>query len=525
MRKEIIAAVITESVNKFLAAQDVRPGFTVKIEYPANPDFGDYATPIAMELAKQLKKPPLQIADGIAALCSHDIFESVQVAKPGFINMKLSKRAVSSGIRAILTDDTYGKNGEQDPKRILLEFVSANPTGPLHIGHGRWAAIGDTLARILRYAGNSVDCEFYVNNAGVQIENLRRSVAAVQQGAAIPEDGYHGAYIKELAARGGDPAEHMLSEHQELLARFGVPFDRFFSEKALRESGAVERVIQLLKEKGHVFEQEGALWFRSTAFGDDKDRVLKKSDGAYTYFAVDIAYHQEKISRAYEKLINVLGADHHGYVARLIAAVHVLSDGKTKIDVIIGQLVRLFRGKEVVRMSKRTGDMITLAEVIDEIGIDPARYFLLMRSAHTSLDFDLELAKKQDNENPVYYLQYAYARICNIFVQLKEKDLSYDPATVFDLEPITNPLTDALAKILLRFPDEVLEVSRTYEVHRMTQYLYDVASALHRFYYDNVVLDHTNDTTRAMRLTLVRAVQRVLFIGFDLIGIAKKESM
>lgn len=533
MWKERIAKVLLKAYNEYASEQGIEGLNEIKIDYPAKDIVCDYASPTAMESAKVFRKNPRQIAEGIIEKLDKSMFEKVECVGPGFINFTLSSDTLNSAVNEIVENADYGKDIVKEPEKMLLEYVSANPTGPLHIGHGRWAAIGDTLARCLNYAGHKAEREFYINDAGVQIKKLNASVEAVANGVPVPEDGYHGSYIKDLAeelkqaqANGDEISakELIRKEQEELLSSFGVEFDKWFSEESLRNAGEVEKTIEELREGGYLYEKEGALWFMSTDFGDDKDRVLKKSDGEFTYFAVDIAYHKNKVARGYDRLINVLGADHHGYVARLNAAVEVLSKGKTKLSPIIGQLVRLFRGDEQVRMSKRTGDMISLQDVINEIGPDAVRLFLSMRSANQTLDFDLELAKKKDNENPVYYLQYAYARVSNIFLQLKEKGLTFNESAGFDINASSDEETRKLALSLIRFPDELLDVCSGFEVHRLAAYLYDTAAALHKFYYKNTVLDD-NDDVRNSRLSLMRALRVILGIGFDLLGIEKKESM
>ncbi|MEI0844682.1 arginine--tRNA ligase [Brachyspira pilosicoli] len=525
MLKKIVSDIIKEALCNYLKDTDVENiDSYIDIGYTVDEKFGDYASPVAMRLAKALKKNPFDIANDIVKLIDKKYFDNVEVARPGFINLTLSKDYINECINQLLEDDDYGKNSAEDKKRILVEYVSANPTGPLHIGHGRWAAIGSALSNILKYVGHDVYQEFYVNDAGEQITKLNESVNAVKEGREIPEDGYHGAYIKDIAKMEGVPKDIILEQQRKLLERFRTYMDNYASELKIREGGELEKTMDYLNEKGLLFEEDNATWFRSTKYGDDKDRVVKKSNGSYTYFAPDITYHKNKIDRGYKYLIDILGADHHGYVPRITAAVRAVSDDTADLKVILGQLVRLYRGNELVRMSKRTGDMISLEEVIDEIGVDPTRYFLLMRSYSSSLDFDLELAKKKDNDNPVYYVQYAYARVCNIFFKLEEKNMKYDYNKKFDINKISNESTLKLAKMILRFPDEIYESAKSLEVYTLLNYTYDVASALHKFYYDNIVLEE-NDDIRQERLTLIRAVKKILGICFDIIGITKIERM
>lgn len=525
MLKKIVSDIIKEALCNYLKDTDVENiDSYIDIGYTVDEKFGDYASPVAMRLSKALKKNPFDIANDIVKLIDKKYFDNVEVARPGFINLTLSKDYINECINKLLEDDDYGKNSAEDKKKILIEYVSANPTGPLHIGHGRWAAIGSALSNILKYVGHDVYQEFYVNDAGEQITKLNESVNAVKEGREIPEDGYHGAYIKDIAKMEGVPKDIILEQQRKLLERFRTYMDNYASELKIREGGELEKTMDYLNEKGLLFEEDNATWFRSTKYGDDKDRVVKKSNGSYTYFAPDITYHKNKIDRGYKYLIDILGADHHGYVPRITAAVRAVSDDTADLKVILGQLVRLYRGNELVRMSKRTGDMISLEEVIDEIGVDPTRYFLLMRSYSSSLDFDLELAKKKDNDNPVYYVQYAYARVCNIFFKLEEKNMKYDYNKKFDINKISNESTFKLAKMILRFPDEIYESAKSLEVYTLLNYTYDVASALHKFYYDNIVLEE-NDDIRQERLTLIRAVKKILGICFDIIGITKIERM
>lgn len=538
MIKQELVAIIEKALNKYLADNSITlegSTPTIEVEYATDYKFGDYACAIAMRLSKALKKNPFDIATAIVEIISSSednaFFKNIEVARPGFINMRLSDSYISSEIKSVLSEKEYKKNIVVHPENIQIEYVSANPTGPLHIGHGRWAAIGDSLSRLLTYVGHTVYREFYVNDAGVQIENLNKSIAAAQDGKPIPEDGYHGVYIKDVAKlskeTGREPKDILLAEQESVLKDFRCEFDNFASEAEVRSNNGVENVMDFLAEKGATFEEDGALWFRSTSFGDDKDRVLKKSDGDYTYFANDIAYHKTKVERKFDALVNILGADHHGYMSRIVSAVNMLSGGKISLHVILGQLVRLYRDGEVVKMSKRTGDIISLEEVIEEIGIDSTRYFLVMRSANTTLDFDLDVAKKQDNENPVYYVQYAYARICNILLKLKEKNMSFDENATFDIsliETAEDENTQKLAKTVLSFADELMSSANNYEVHQIVTYTYELASCFHRFYYSNIVLDE-DESIRTQRLLLALATKKVLGLCFDIIGITKLESM
>ena len=405
MIKKIISNIIKYALDNYLKNlnidNDINIG-NIEIGYSVDDKFGDYACPVGMRLSKRLKKNPMEIAEGIIKnIENNKCFDKIEIAKPGFINLTMSKEYINQSINDLLKNKNYGKNILEEKHKILLEYISANPTGPLHIGHGRWAAIGSALSNLLKYAGHEIYQEFYVNDAGEQIEKLNHSVQAVKDGKEIPEDGYHGDYIKDIAKENGVPKDIILESQKKILKRFGVEMDNYALESKIIENGELEKTVDFLDKEGLLFEEDNAVWFRSVRYGDDKDRVIKKSNGLYTYFAPDIAYHKNKIDRGYKYLIDILGADHHGYVPRITAAVRAVSGDTASLKVILGQMVRLFRGKEIVRMSKRTGDMISLEEVIDEIGVDSTRYFLLMRSYSSSLDFDLELAKKKDNDNPV----------------------------------------------------------------------------------------------------------------------------
>jgi len=491
------------------------------VEIPKNQDNGDYASNVAFLLAKKLKKNPVELANSISQKLSNKDIQSYNIGP--FINFKLSDLFLFSEILKI--DHNYGKATSERKEKILLEYVSANPTGPLHIGHGRWAVIGDVLKRLLLYSGFKVSSEFYINDAGNQIKNLLASVTAAKQGQPIPDDGYHGKYIFGLAASGKDPVQVMISQQKDTLKKLNINFDTWFSEKQLHESKSVENIYEYLD----TYQKDGALWFRSTAYGDDKDRVLIKASGEPTYFAVDIAYHYNKIKRGYQLLINILGADHHGYINRLKNAIaSQLEENRAKLEIIIGQMVSLFRGKEPIKMSKRTGEMITLNEVMTEIGVDATRYFLIRRSPDTHVDFDLELAKQETLENPVFYVQYAHARISSIIRTAVEK---YSLAIVAQNVDISdeslklNSYERLLAKKLLEFPDEVSETALAYQPHRLAIYAEELAAIFHSFYQNcRVLTDDIKESQR--RLCFVKATKTVLQIILkDILGISAPEKM
>lgn len=515
-----------------LLSESLRQNFSyetelIPINYTDQPQHGDYASPVAMAAAKPLRQNPRAIAEILQKdLQQNSLFSKIEIAGPGYLNFFLSPQSIEKELFQILEQPDYGRSNALQGRNILLEYVSANPTGPLHIGHGRWAAIGDAMARILRYCGARLSTEFYINDAGVQIRNLLASVDAVRQGKEVPEDGYHGDYIKEIAVLEGDPVQILLSMQQETLHRFRVSFDLFFSETGLHTSSFVQETITFLRQKGLLYDEEGAVWFRTTDFGDDKDRVLIKADGSYTYFAVDIAYHRNKVERRFTELINVFGADHHGYIQRLNAAVKAFSQDVI-LNIIIGQMVNLFRDGEPVRMSKRTGDMISLDEVIDEIGADAARYFLVLRKTDSKLDFDLSVAREQSENNPVFYVQYAHARIQSILRKAQEENISLPalpPALLSEEETTPGSAAWDLVKKLVSFPEIILDIANTLEPHRMPQYLEELAGCFHRFYAQFRVISEDNEAT-VRRLALVKATGKILALGLDLIGVSAPDRM
>lgn len=509
---------IEGAISAYLSEHEIVPASAWLVELPKDRSNGDYASNIAFVLARTLKKsPPVIAADLATSLPTYfkdPAWQGIQiVAVNGFINFILPATVCWQALQ----DETFAKGDEANPERILLEYVSANPTGPLHIGHGRWAALGDSLARLLKRVGHSVQTEFYVNDAGNQIDKLLASVSAIKAGKPVPDDGYGGAYVKDLVDE-ADPIVALMKWQQTTLRDFRVEFDTWTREKeTLHDSGLVQQSINELKQKGIAYLEEGALFFRSTDWGDDKDRVLVKSTGELTYFAADIAYHQQKALRGYDRLINIWGADHHGYITRVTAGIKALVGDKPILEVLLGQLVTLLRDGVEVRMSKRTGDMVSLQEVIEEIGADAARFFLVIKNADTHLDFDLDLAKKQSNDNPVFYVQYAHARICSILRKSEKKPLVH-PA--LDLHPTELKLL----KFLLSFEDEVVLAASRREPHRIANYLIELATHFHSFYHDCKV--NVEDQAMAQnRLAICLAVKRILAEGLELLGITAPESM
>ena len=404
--------------------------------------------------------------------------------------------------------------------RFNLEYVSANPTGPLHIGHGRWAVIGSVLASLMQYVGADVRTEFYVNDAGNQINLFKSSVESVKNDEPIPENGYHGSYISDLSNSDKDPLELMLIIQKETLSRIGVNFDLWFSEKSLHDSNSLKRTLDILLESGDAYKKDSAIWFKSTAYGDDKDRVLVKSDNSMTYFLADIAYHRNKLERGFTHLINIWGADHHGYVPRVKAALSaLLSRSNCPLTVIIGQLVSLRRDGQPVRMSKRTGEMITLDEVVDEIGVDATRYFLIHKSQDTSLDFDLTLAKSQSSDNPVFYIQYAYARICTLLSK-------FDKSSLPELAKLTSLHKSErnLITLSLQVYDELWLASKNLNPSKVAHYVYDLAKSFH-YFYETCPIHSAADNLKSQRYTVLVQVQYVIGICLDILGITKQESM
>ncbi len=520
------------------------PAPAFAIERPKEQKLGDYAANIALVAAKPLRSAPRQVAERILGhLQLPPDFASVEIAGPGFLNFRLSRAFYPRVIDALLQDPRAFLATDCDGgERILLEFVSANPTGPLNVVSARAAAVGDTLGRLLRLAGHDVLTEFYVNDAGRQVEMLARSILARREEilgrpCEIPEDGYHGAYVVDFAKgfqaeEPGDfeslPEERRVDmikawalkqmEQMRLrtLERYGVHFENFFSEKSFRDSGGTEEVVGMLH--GHTYEAEGALWLKTTDFGDDKDRVLRKSDGEFTYFAPDIGYHESKYSRGYERAIDLLGPDHHGYVARMRAAMEALGHDPKSFEVLLVQWVRFLRHGEVQSMSKRAGEILTIDELLDDVGTDAARFLFLMRSHDTPLDFDLALAKEESSENPVYYVQYAHARIASILRQAGDVTAAPDYAL------LTSSEEEDLLRRLGQLPEEIRDAAAHREPHRLTRLAMELAQAFHSFYNRNRVLG-VEPSLSASRLGLARATQAAIGQLLGLLGVSAPERM
>jgi arginyl-tRNA synthetase len=552
--KERVETLLRNTVGG-LVKDGLLPEFeldTVTVSIPPNKHFGDFATNVAMVTASKAKRKPMEIAVSIKrSLESYaGIFEKIEIAGPGFINMYINPLLWVNELKDIVKQrQDYGRSAYGGLSKVQVEFVSANPTGPLHIGHGRGAAVGDTLARILAAAGFMVESEYYINDIGNQMNNLGLSVFAryrelFGETVSFPENGYQGDYIQDLARDLSDIyADELLTKEnneairicrefaadiimrgiQEDLDLFHVHFDHWFSESSLYRDKKIEDSLSYIADNGLSYEEGGALWFRTSRYGDEKDRVLRKQDGTLTYFAPDIAYHKDKLDRGFQKIIDIWGADHHGYVPRMKAAIEALGAPSDCFHALLIQLVSLVRDGKPVSMSTRAGEFVTLREIIDEVGKDVARYFFMMRRCDSQLVFDLDLAKKKSDENPVYYIQYAHARICSIMKNAAENGLSLD-ADSADLSLLASEDDLELIKTLAGYPDIIVSAACDLEPHRVAFYLLDLATAFHRFYNRNRVISENGRLSMA-RLVLVDAVRQVVSNALALMGIDAPESM
>jgi arginyl-tRNA synthetase len=529
------------------ALGDDLPAPTVEVERPANAAFGDLATNLAMKLARPLRRPPLEIAERLAAALgagpTHPLIAGAEVARPGFLNLRLSDAAYEELVASILAaPQDWGRIPAVNARRVNVEFVSANPTGPLTVGNARGAFVGDLLCRVLEAGGQEVTREYYFNDSGAQINHLGASVIALKRGEPVPEDGYKGAYVEDLARAlpddvlraTGEPgadgaaivgtwASARVREGIEAsLARLGVRFDVWKSEASLHDEGWVERAVERLREGGHVYEQDGATWFRSTTFGDDKDRVIYRSDGRPTYFAADIGYVTEKFSRGFDHLIYIWGVDHHGTIARNKNAAQAMGYDPDDYQVLLIGWVRFVVDGEEVSMSKRAGTFVTLDDLLDAVGTDAARWFFASRAAHVAFDFDIEQAKQQSSENPVYYVQYAHARIASILRKASEAGLA--PAT--DVHGLLAGAPEAaLVRVLARLPEVVEDAVRAEETQGITAYATELATQFHAFYRDARVVDPDEPERSARRLALARATQVTLANALALLGISAPQQM
>jgi arginyl-tRNA synthetase len=570
---ELLQAALAQVLPEASAAE-------VVVERPRDAAHGDFACNVALQLAKRLKRNPRQLAEAIvAALRAQPQFaqgwiDAVEIAGAGFINVRLSARAKQSAVAAALAQGAdYGRGLPGKPETLQVEFVSANPTGPLHVGHGRGAAYGASLSSLLEFAGHSVSREFYINDAGRQMDILALSVwlrYLQARGSVVPfpEDGYRGDYVRDIAARlaqahvarfardaeslpqareGEDPdaaldrliaaakallgddwqrvhrfaLEEMLADQRDDLAAFGVEFDRWFSERSLYDSGAVARTVETLAARGHLYEKDGALWFRSTAFGDEKDRVVRRDNGQYTYFASDIAYHADKFARGYDRAIDIWGADHHGYIPRVKGALQALGLQPERLTVALVQFAVLYRGGEKVAMGKRSGEFVTLRELREEVGNDATRFFYVLRKSDQHLDFDLDLAKSESTDNPVYYVQYAHARVCSLFAQW-----GGDPARLAraPLDSLTHAREQALMQRIAEFPELVSNAARELAPHSIAFYLRELAGEFHSYYNaERILLE--DEAMQLARLALCAALRQVLANGLSLLGVRSPEKM
>jgi arginyl-tRNA synthetase len=543
----IMEDLIKEAIDKALRKYDLE-SVNYTIEIPKKSENGDFSSNVAFVLSKALKKRPLDIANEIVSDIDKKNFSKVEVAPPGFINFFLSKEPYYNFLRAIIEKPDFHIENIGNNKKAMVEFVSANPTGPLHIGHGRGSAYGDTIARLLKISGFDVYKEYYINDAGNQMNNLALSIYSrycelFEKSYPFPADGYKGEYIIDIAKDiAKQYQDHLLNDEtnginvcfevgvktildgiEADLRDFRVTFDNWFSEKSLYESQEVEKTIELLKKNGYIYEKDNALWFKSEQLGDDKDRVIKRSTGEYTYFASDIAYHKNKFERGFEFLVDVWGADHHGYVNRLKNGVKALGIDVENLKIQLIQMVSLIKGGERISMSTRAGEFITLRWLLDEVGTDAARYFYLMRDINSQFDFDIDLAKSKSNDNPVYYIQYAHARVCSLKRNATEKGIEFKINC--DLELLTLPSEIEIIKKLYDFKNVVKTATINLEPHRICYYLQDLAGLFHTYYYNTTIVDENDLKTTNARLSLSEAVAKTISLGLNILGVSAPERM
>ena len=541
-----LAADIQAAVAAAFSRGDLegQPPASIALERPKNRDHGDYATSIALQLAKAAGKNPREIATILqSAIASIAGVTKVDIAGPGFINITLDRANQAELVRTILTDRyEYGRGATLAGVKINLEFISANPTGPLHLGHTRWAAVGDSLGRVLSAAGAHVTREFYINDRGRQMDLFGQSVQAAAQGKPIPEDGYQGNYIADLAKEvvAANPQistseefreaayKVQLAQQQKVLEAFHTKFDIWFSERSLHESGAVEHAVEKLRAQGHVFELDGAVWLRTTDFGDDKDRVILKEDGDFTYFASDTAYYINKRERGAEICSYMLGADHHGYIHRLKAtAACAGDDANYNVEIMIGQLVKIMEGGEELKLSKRAGTIITLEELVEKVGVDAARYTLIRYPVDTPMVMDIDVLRRNTNENPVYYVQYAHARIAGVLRNTQELGISSDLST-FDPSQLSHDRENELLGSLAEYPRVVASAAQFREPHRVARYLEELAGVYHGFYADCRVIPLGEEPIapiHSARAALCAATMQVIANGLDLLGVSAPDRM
>ena len=548
--EEKLLAALTAAGERVLSAEGIEAKKLpeIEVEIPREDEHGDYASNLALALGGKLDRNPRQLAEKIAENLEAEIIENVKVAGPGFINFWLDDSWLYETVDKILAlKEEYGQTDFGQNKRVQIEFVSVNPTGPLHVGHSRGAVVGDTLASIMQEAGFEVEREYLINDAGNQMDLLGKSTFLRYQElfgreVDMPENSYKGEYVIDIAqdlkaeygdsllGKSGAEAEEIAREFayekilkiiKEDLHEFGIEFDNWFSERTLHQEGRIEKAVEKLRDKGYIYEEDEAVWFASSEFGDDKDRVVIKSNGSPTYMGADIAYHLDKINRGFDKLINVWGADHHGYIDRMKASVEALGYERDLLEIIIVQIVNLMSGDEKLPMSKREGEFVTMRELMEEVGLDAARYFFIMRSTDSHFDFDLDLAKKESKDNPVYYIQYAHARICSIKDNTEE--LAADLETA-DLGLLEDEAEKELLQYLAYYPEEIKQAARQRAPHRLANYIYDLANAFHVFYNKCQVLTEDRQLSLA-RLKLVEAARIVLVNVLNIIGVSAPEQM
>lgn len=539
--KELIKDIIANALEELSIAYDKK---NIVVEVPKNRNNGDFSSNVAMQLTKVLKSNPRNIAEEIVSVIKNNKeIEKADVAGPGFINIYLNDEYVFSGVEKVLyAADNYGKSKVGERKKINVEFVSANPTGILHLGTARGASYGSNLANIMSFAGFDVTKEYYINDAGNQINNLGISVKERYKGLCgleenMPEDGYYGSEIIDIARSIKEKysdsklneeldffkelaVDYLLNIIKTDLSNFGVTFDVWTSEKAIRAKGRIEECLKILDEKGLIFEKDDAKWLKTTVYGDDKDRVLIKSDGSYTYLVPDIAYHLDKFDRGFDYLVDVFGADHHSYVSRLKASIEALGYDKDKLEVRLLQMVRLLRDGNVVKMSKRTGGNITISELVEEVGKDAARYFFATRSLDGQMDFDINLAVKKSNDNPYFYVGYAHARICSILREAKEKNINIST----DIKHINDEDSKALLLKVYEFNDVVISSALKKEPHLITNYVYDLASLFHNYYGKHRILTDDEELSSEY-LGLIKTVQITIKNALRLIGVSAPDQM
>lgn len=551
IHQQVVEAIEAAVLAAGIVSQEEIPAIT--LEVPKDKAHGDLATNVAMQLTRIAKRNPRQIAEQIIEHLDRKSasIETAEIAGPGFINFRLDKSYLYPVIQRVLEQQAqYGRVEDGAGKKVQMEFVSANPTGSLHLGHARGAAVGDALCNVLDFAGYKVTREYYINDAGNQIYNMSRSIEArylqeLGQDAEMPEDGYHGediiGFAKELVAEKGDSLlsmspgdragffrdyglEKELGKIKRDLERFRVPFDSWFSETSLYENGEVLKVLNELRDRNEIYEEDGATWLNTTKYGDDKNRVLIKNDGTYTYLTPDIAYHRDKYARGYDTIINIWGADHHGYIPRMKAAMEALGNDPDKLKVLIAQMVSLFQNGEKVKMSKRTGKAVTMEDLMDEVGVDAIRYFFTMRSMDSHLDFDMDLAISTSNENPVFYVQYAHARVCSVQRQAEEQGITLRPLSEIALTELNTEREYDLIRKLGELPEEISVAAANYAPHRVIRYVYDLASMFHSYYKAERVITDNVEQTQA-RLALLSAVRVVIANVLKLVGVSAPERM